>query len=57
MTNAARAADYVDRILRGARPEVFPVYRPDRYQLAINGKTAKTLGIAIPRSMASLVPR
>ena len=54
MTNAARAADYVDRILRGAKPEIIPVYRPDRYQLVINGKTAKMLGIAIPRSMGSL---
>jgi putative ABC transport system substrate-binding protein len=54
IVTAIRAADYVDRILRGAKPEVIPVYRPDRYQLVINGNTAKTLGIAIPRSLGSL---
>lgn len=46
-----RAAHYVDRILRGARPAGLPVELPTRFYLTINMKTAKALGITIPRSM------
>jgi putative tryptophan/tyrosine transport system substrate-binding protein len=47
----ARGVGYVDRILRGARPAELPVYRPDRYELLINLRTAKALGLQIPQSV------
>ena len=43
-----RAAAYVDRILRGAKPSDLPVQAPTKFQLIVNLKTAKTLGLAIP---------
>jgi len=46
-----RAALYVDRILRGARPEELPVQLPIKFLMAINLKTAKTLGLAVPQSI------
>lgn len=46
-----RLATYVDRILRGARPAEMPIEQPTKLHLAINLKTAKTLGIAIPPSL------
>ena len=48
---------YVDRILRGARPEVLPVAAPERYELVINMQTAKKLGIAIPAAMIARADR
>lgn len=47
----ARAAGYIDRILRGADPRQLPVQRAERFETVINLKTAKTLGLAIPASV------
>jgi putative tryptophan/tyrosine transport system substrate-binding protein len=46
-----RAADFVDRILRGAKPTDIPVEQPTKFDLAVNLTTAKALGLEIPPSL------
>ena len=46
-----RGATYVDRILRGAKPGDLPVQFPTKFEMALNLKTAKALGLAVPPSI------
>ena len=46
-----RAASYVDRILRGEKPGDLPVQFPAKYEMAVNLKTAKALGLTIPETL------
>ena len=49
-----RAATYVDRILRGAKPAELPVQLPTKFEMAVNVKTAKALGLTVPQSIMLL---
>jgi putative ABC transport system substrate-binding protein len=52
-----RAANYVDKILKGTKPGDIPVEQPTRFELVVNRKTAKTLGVKFPNSIQLRIDR
>jgi putative ABC transport system substrate-binding protein len=52
-----QAAEYIDRVLKGTKPGELPIQKPTKYELEINLKTAKALGLTIPESVLSLADK
>jgi ABC-type uncharacterized transport system substrate-binding protein len=50
-----RAAGYVDRVLKGEKPAEMPVQAPTKYQMIVNLRTAKALGLTVPPTMLARV--
>ena len=54
---ASRVAYFIDRILKGARPADLPIEQPTKYELVLNSRMAKSLGVTIPPSLMLRVDR